>query len=415
MTGFVRHSALLFLALRAGDLVNLAAGMWFVPKYVSPGDLGAVLPVTSFATFLALPLFAFAMTVMRESAALAAAGERGKVKSVLKGVFIAVGVVTAIALAVTAVLMPRFLSAMRVSERGVGFLVVAAALLGCVAPVYTDALQALRRFRALAFAEIAGSLVRFAVLLVAMPIRALAGYFAGQAVLPVCRIAVSAFALRRDLSVPAVSFWNRAAVRRLTAAFLAVLAYQAVPMGVSLVEQSVLRTALPAAESGGYYMASRLSDILYYLTFPLLLVMFPYTATAAARGESTRPYVVRCACATLVAAAVLAMVYALFGGALISLLPNGADYAGHARHLPILVLVSALTSCQVFATNADVSAGRYGFLCWFVPLHLVYLGALASAVRMGLVTTLDGLLAWFLAASALRFLFAAAFLPRGSK
>ena len=120
MTGFVRHSVLLFLALRAGDLVNVAAGMWFVPKYVSPGDLGAVLPVTSFATFLALPLFAFAMTVMRESAALAAAGERGKVKSVLKGVFVAVGAVTVLALAATALLMPHFLSAMRVSECGVG-------------------------------------------------------------------------------------------------------------------------------------------------------------------------------------------------------------------------------------------------------------------------------------------------------
>ncbi|MBQ6328901.1 MAG: hypothetical protein IJI35_07805 [Kiritimatiellae bacterium] len=413
MTGFVRHSVLLFLALRAGDLVNIAAGMWFVPKYVSPGDLGAVLPVTSFATFLALPLFAFAMTVMRESAALAAAGERGKVKSVLKGVFVAVGAVTVLALAATALLMPRFLSAMRVSECGVGFLVVAAALLGCVAPVYTDALQALRRFRALAFAEIGGALVRFAVLLSVMPLRALAGYFAGQAALPVCRIAVSAVALRRDLSVPSVPFWNRAAVRRLAAGFVAVLAYQAVPMGVSLVEQSVLRTALPAADSAGYYMASRLSDFLYYLTFPLLLVMFPYTATAAAKGESTRPYVVRCACATLVAAAALAAVYALFGGALLSLLPNGSDYAGHARHLPLLVLITALTSCQVFATNAEVSAGRYGFLFWFVPLHLAYVAALTAAVRAGLATTLDGLLVWFVAASALRFAFAAAHLPRG--
>ena len=411
MTGFVRHSMLLFLALRAGDLVNLAAGMWFVPKYVSPGDLGAVLPVTSFATFLALPLFAFAMTVMRESASLAAAGERGRVKSVLKGVFIAVGAVTVLALAATALLMPHFLSAMRVSERGVGFLVVSAALLGCVAPVYTDALQALRRFRALAFAEVAGALVRFAVLLVAMPVQALAGYFAGQAAMPVCRIAVSAAALRRDLSLPAEPFWDRAAVRRLVAGFVAVLAYQAVPMGVSLVEQSVLRTALPAADSAGYYMASRLSDILHYLTFPLLLVMFPYTATAAAKGESVRPYVVRCMCATLVAAAALSVVYAFFGGALLSLLPNGMIYAAYARHLPLLLLITALTSCQVFATNADVSAGRYGFLWWFVPLHLAYAGVLAFSVHAGWTTTLDGLLVWFAAASALRFAFAAVRLP----
>ena len=51
---FLKHTILLFLALRIGDFVNVAAGMWFVPKYVSPEDIGAVLPVTSFATFLSL-------------------------------------------------------------------------------------------------------------------------------------------------------------------------------------------------------------------------------------------------------------------------------------------------------------------------------------------------------------------------
>ena len=82
MNGFVKHSLLLFLALRIGDVVNLAAGMWFVPKYVSPEEIGAVLPLTSFATLLSLPVFAFAMTVMKESAWLAAKGERGYFRSV---------------------------------------------------------------------------------------------------------------------------------------------------------------------------------------------------------------------------------------------------------------------------------------------------------------------------------------------
>ena len=67
MDGFAKSALLVFLALRAGDLVSAAAGMWFVPRYVSPEDIGAVLPVTSFATFLSLPVFAFAMTVMKES------------------------------------------------------------------------------------------------------------------------------------------------------------------------------------------------------------------------------------------------------------------------------------------------------------------------------------------------------------
>ena len=48
MNGFAKSAIFLFLALRLGDVVNLAAGMWFVPKYVSPEDIGAVLPVTAF-------------------------------------------------------------------------------------------------------------------------------------------------------------------------------------------------------------------------------------------------------------------------------------------------------------------------------------------------------------------------------
>ena len=112
MGTFLRHSALLFLALRAGDLVNLAAGLWFVPKFVSPGDIGAVLPLTSFATFAALPVFAFAMTMMRESAVLSAHGERGRLKSLLAGVFAAVAVGTAVVLAATAWLVPRFAARM---------------------------------------------------------------------------------------------------------------------------------------------------------------------------------------------------------------------------------------------------------------------------------------------------------------
>ena len=407
MDGFAKSALLLFVAMRAGDLVSVAAGMWFVPRYVSPEDIGAVLPVTSFATFLALPMFAFAMTVMKESACLAANGERGKVKSLLCGVFVAVGAILAVVLAASSVAVPHFLKAMRVSDASVGILVVSAAFLGCVAPVYTDALQSLKRFRALAVVEFGGAVVRFLVMLAAMPVRALAGYFAGQVALPAFRIVGSVAALRKDLSVPAVPYWNRDSARRIAFAFLAVLAYQGVPMAASLVEQSVLRTGFSAADSAGYYMVSRFSDFLHYLTFPLLLVMFPYTATAARQNASTRPFVLKCAAVTLAAAALMAAIYALFGTRILALMPHGSDYADYARLMPWLVPITALTTCQVFHTNAEVSAGRFGFLAWLVPLHVVYPVLLYLAVRCSLVCTLDGLVAWFGAASVLRFMFAA--------
>ncbi len=405
--GFARNAIVMFLALRAGDAVNLAAGMWFVPRYVSPEDIGAVLPVTSFATFLSLPMFAFAMTVMKESSCLAAGGERGKVKSLLSGVFAAVGAILALVLAVAAIATPRFLGAMRVSDASVGMLVVSAAFLGCVAPVYTDALQSLKRFGALATVEVGGAAVRFLTMAAVMPFRALAGYFAGQAALPAFRMAASVVALRKELSAPAEPFWNKESSRRIALAFLAVAAYQCFPMAASLVEQSILRTGLSSSDSAGYYMISRFSDFLHYLTFPLMMVMFPYTAEAARRNGSTRPFVLKCSAAALTAAAAMAGLYALFGVELLSLMPHGSDYADYARLMPWLVIITVLTTCQVFYTNAEVSAGRFGFLMWLIPLHIAYPALLYFASSFGFVTTLDGILVWFGAASALRFAFAA--------
>ena len=407
MDGFAKSAILLFLALRAGDLVSAAAGMWFVPRYVSPEDIGAVLPVTSFATFLSLPIFAFAMTVMKESAWLAANGERGKIKSLLRGVFVTTGVILAIVLALSTVVTPRFLGAMRIYDVSAGILVVAAAFLGCVAPVYTDALQSLKRFKALAAVELGGALFRFLTMIALMPFRALAGYFSGQAALPAFRIVGSVIALRRDLTVPAVPFWDKVSVRRISLAFLAVLAYQAFPMAASLVEQSVLRTTLPSVDSAGYYMVSRFSDLLYYLTFPLMMVMFPFTAAAAQRNGSTRPYVLKCAVVTLACAAILAVAYAFWGTRLLSFMPHGSDYSEYAHFMPWLVAITSLTSCQVFYTNAEVSAGRFGFLMWLMPLHLIYPAILYWAAKSAYVNSLGGIIAIFGVASCLRFAIAA--------
>ena len=412
MKKFVKDATLLFLALRAGDAVNLAAGIWFVPRFVSQEAIGAVLPVSSFATFLSLPLFALAMTVMKETAVLSAAGERGKIKTLLRGVFISAGAATVLTIAAAAIALPFFMRLMRIDDAAAGFLALAAALLGCAAPVWTDALQAMKRFRALAATEILGAAVRFSAMAAVMPVRALAGFFAGQAALPAFRIIAGFFALREDLKTPARPFWNATALRRMTAAFAAILVYQGTPMFISMMELSILRTALADADSAGYYMASRFSDLLHYLTLPILLVMFPYTADAAARGESTKPYVVKSSAAVLCAAAAMALVYIFAGDRLLPLLPNGGNYTAYAWLMPVLTATTALTSCQVFHTNAEVSAGRFGFLGWFLPLHMIYAASLFLADVSGLITSLGGTVACFAAAAAARFLLSAVHLFR---
>ena len=103
----------------------------------------------------------------------------------------------------------------------------------------------------------------------------------------------------------------------------------------------------------------------------------------------------------------LAAAYHFWGARLLPLMPHGQDYAAYARHMPWLVAIAAMTSCQVFQTNSEVSAGRFGFLAWLVPLHIVYPAVLYLVAECGYVNSLDRALVFFGAASCMRFAFAA--------
>ena len=152
-------------------------------------------------------------------------------------------------------------------------------------------------------------------------------------------------------------------------------------------------------------MVSRFADILHYLTFPLLLVMFPYTAAAARKGASTCPYVIKCSAVTLAVSVLMAVVYAFFGEELLTLMPNGKNYIAYVKYMPWLVLINSLTSCQVFYANAEVSAGRFGFLWWFAPLHLIYMGVLLLGLQFFGSFSLPLMVVCFGVISVLRFLF----------
>ena len=397
--GFWSSSLLLFGAFRLADLVNLAIGFYIVPKYIDRAELGALLPLSTLTAFIALPVFAFAMTAMKEGARLASAGEFGRLKSLYRGVFAAFAAFLGLLPLILAAILPKTLAAMRVSDGTAGIFAAAAAVLGCTAPIYMDALQSRKRFTAMGCVECVSALSRLAVMLAVMPFRAMAGYFAGNAVQPLVRIAGSVVAFRRELSAAAEKFWTWAAIKNLAANLILTTAYLALPMLTSLIELTVLRTRLADADSAGYYMATRVSDLVHYFTLPLLLVMFPYTAEAAAAGRSTRPYVSKCMALTLIIATVLAATGAAAGEKILSLM--GTDTA-YARYIPWLTAITALNACQTFHTNAEVSAGRFGFLFWFAPLHLAYAAALWSLQHT--VGSMEVLLVWMTALALLRFL-----------
>ena len=374
---------MLFCACRAADVLNAVVGLWLVPKYVGPSELGAVMPLTSFAGFLALPVGIFAMAFAKEMTTLATNGEYGKMKSLMRGVFIGAAIFLVLALVISRLALPLFLERIRIAEGSLGFLILAAAFISTVSPVYQNALQALKRFKTISLLNIVSAPIRFIVMVVTMPFRALSGYFIGQAAQPAFTIAASVYALRKELAVPAAPYWSRSVFRQFTALLVGMAAYHMVGGFLGLVEQTTLRQRLPEIESAAYYMTTRFSDIAGFICGTLTVVLFPFTASLAAKGKPTRPLVVKSSLAMLTTGGLLALAFAIAGKPILSLLPDGDKYADYAWAIPWLIGITSLAAIQTFHTNTEASAGRFGFLKWWIPIHVVFAVGLIAITGYG--------------------------------
>ena len=370
------YSLMLFCACRLADLLNMFVGLYLVPKYIAPGELGAVLPLSTFATALAMPASVFAMTFTKEVNTLATRREFGKLKSLMKGVFTATAVFLAAAIVLSRLVLPHFLGKIRIVEGSLGILIIAVSFVGCTSQIYTNALQALKKFREISLMNVVCAPIRLLAMLVAMPFRALSGYFVGQGATPAVNILASLWFLRKELAVKAEPYWNRAIAKRFSLLFAGMAGYQCAGVLLGLAEHTCLRERLPDLESAAYYMATRFSDMSVLISGTLLTVLFPFTAEAAESGRSTRPIVVKTSAVAAIGGLALAAAFAAFGRPLMALLPGGGEYARYAWAVPWLIVLNILTTVQCIVTNTEVSAARFGFLKWWIPLNLVLPAAL---------------------------------------
>ena len=364
------YSLMLFCACRAADLLNAFVGLWLVPKYVGQSELGAVLPLANFAAFIAIPASAFATVFMKEVNTLSVNGERGKMKALMRGVFLAMGALLVISSIIAKLVLPLFLERLRLAEGMLGFLIIASAFAGCAAPVYSNVLQALKRFREMSLMYILSAPLRFIVMYFTMPFRAISGYFAGQTAAPISNILLSVLFLRKEFNVHAKPYWNLAATKKLTRLFAGVLAYLMFPAMAGLVESMVIRQRLPEVESSAYYMVTRFYELAGFINGTLLAVMFPYTAELSETGRSTKPLVLKTSALTLAFGIVLAALFLLGGEKALSLLPNGTAYSKFAWAIPCMIMAATMHAMVSYHTNTEVSASRFGFLKWWIPFHL---------------------------------------------
>lgn len=377
---------MLFMACRAADCLNAFVGLWLVPKYVEPSELGAVMPLMNFASFLAIPAAVFASTFRNELTRLTVAGEFGKLKTLMRSVFIATAIFLLGAIVVSRFMLPLLLERIRVGKGSLGLLIIVAAFVFAVSPIYTNAIQPLKKFKAYSLISLLGAPIRLVTMIVAMPFRALSGYFVGQISTPAFNIVAAVFCLRLELSVKAEPYWNREVVRRFSKVFF-IFALSSIAGGIStLVESTVLRQRLPDLDSAGYYMATRFSEIAGFLNATLVFTIFPFTAELAAKGKDMRPIILKAALATLSFCALVAIPFLFIGKPILALLPHGKEYAAYWWAIPWQIGITALGCATGIYTTAKISAEHFGYLKWFIPLNLANAALLLCVTGFGYFT-----------------------------
>ena len=377
------YSLMLFCACRAADLLNAFVGLWLVPKYVDPSELGAVQPLTQFANFLAIPVAAFANTFRNELTQLSIGKEFGKLKTLMRGVFAATAIFLFLAIIVARFVLPAFLERIRIVEGSLGLVIIAASFVGAVAPIYSNALQALKKFKAQSILSIVGAPVRLIAMLIAMPFRAITGYFVGQASAPAFSIAASVFALRKELAVKAEPYWTRETLKKFSALLAIFLGWSAATGFYGLVEATIIRQRLPDLDSAGYYMATRFSEIANYLLCAINFAIFPFAAELAARKNDLRPLILKSTAATFAFSALVAIPFFFFGQQILAILPHGDQYAVYWWAIPWLIGVGTLLAFVTLYVTAEISANRFGFLKWYLPCDIIYAALLLLVTGHG--------------------------------
>lgn len=379
------NAGIQFVASRSGDAINAFIGLWLVPRYVGASELGAVLPLASFGVFLGMPISVFSTAFSKQVNVLAVRGEWGKLKTMLRGVFVAAFVFLVLAVVASRFLMPLVLERVRVAEGLLGVVILASALSGSVAPIYTNTLRALKRFNTIAVIDIVSSPLRLVVMLAAMPLRALTGYFVGQTAAPTFQICASVFAMRRELgpSVKAEPCWDRRMVRTFGRYMGLLLVSSLAGAVVAFVEPLIIRQRLPEVDSAAYYFISRFAEIGSYFGLSLTLVLFPYVSEESEKGGNGNRIVFRSMFGSLAFGVLCALILAVLGRPVLSLLPGGASYVSYVPEMVALTLIMALNMAVGCHIGGETASNRFGWIWWSVPQSLVYCGVLLLLTGYG--------------------------------
>lgn len=372
---------LLFVAQRFGDAVNAFIGIWLVPRYVPQSELGAVLPLAQVAAFVAMPLSILLTPYAKLLNVHAERGEPGKVKAMFRDASLLALAVLLLTLALSPLFFPWIFRHFGIQNGNLAFAIVVSAVVGALAPIFSESLRALRRFGVVSALSALSAPLRLAVMWIALPFRGLTGYFVGQSAGPAFQSGVALLDfLRRHRSVRCEPYFRED--RRVFLAFAVPLAVSTLAGNLRGMAEMMPMALVPSVESAAYYQITRFTEIASYLGLTLVFVLFPVVSERHERGEDTRRVLRQTMRGSLALGLAFTAALALAARPLFEAVGFLRDYAGLSGYVfPLGAIASVRVASACFTTH-EMACSRFRFLRYVVPVSLAEAAALRVLSRV---------------------------------
>lgn len=372
------YSLMIFVACRSGDAIQAFIGLWLVPKYVGPEELGAVLPLQQLAGLFSVPLAILATVFAKYVNVYATRGEYGKVKGFIRDVLGASAALFAVCIAGAYLIMPFFYDRLRIASGSLTLLILLCGLTANIGTIVASAQQGLKRFKAMSVMNLVSAPIRLVTLLVAMPYRALSGYLLGQATPTATTSLLAVLDIRNALRGHAPDTSWRRDLPKIWRFLWPFALCTLVGTFAGAMTATVYRQRLPEVESAAYYMLTRFSDMVGFVATAFSLILFPLASEAHEQGKENRKLLGHSILATLGGSVLLALAFGVVAKPLFALTETWRAYLPYVYLLPILTFSNGLGLSAGAIANYELACGRFGALALMILLNLAYAALLIA-------------------------------------
>lgn len=375
------YALLVFLAQRFADVLNLYAGMWLVPRYVPESELGAIPALMQFGALFSVPMAVLVTPFVKILNKHATNGEYGKVKALLRDSLLISAVILCATMLIARLVLPSILDYIGIQDGRLTMVIVFASVLGGLAPIFSGALQALKRFATFAALSVVNAPLRVITLLITLPVRGLTGYFVGQSVGPILTICVAAgdFFKKFGRKVKCQPYLRQD--MPLFVSLLIPLTVLAVIGNMKGAAEMTLLNSLPKADSAAYYHLTRFSEIATYIISPVVFVMFPIVAEKSERGTRTTRVVFQTMALTIAVGAGLAIILHLTGPWLFSLRELWRNYMQYTSLFGIATALATIRMASSCFTTHEAACARFRYALYTVPIYAIECVLIYTLIR----------------------------------